>query len=155
MQAPLAEYRWPGHEPEAENVLPSQPQYWRKSRVQPRDFGAQTPGVLASQPCPSQTPDEQSSALKQGPPSACGAVGGAVGGVAVSGGLVGVVAGSVGVGASLIGGSDGGGVELGAERGPHAISNATISNSRIRMGASYTPHHGKQLWCAVSNHDLR
>ena len=97
--------------------------------------GAQMPGVSAPQPCPSHTPDAQSPAARHGPPSFCGAVGGAVGGAAGSTG-----AGSVGVAVSVGAGSAGGGVAVVVERGPQpAIRIATISNSRIFMAASYTP----------------
>ena len=35
-----------------------------------RDFAAHVPGVLSPQPCPSQTPDVHSSAVRHGEPSA-------------------------------------------------------------------------------------
>jgi hypothetical protein len=142
----LAANRRPGHDPEVENVLPSQPQYWRKSRVHARDLGAQTPGCASSQPCPSQTPDAQSPSFKHDAPSAaavpaCTGVDGAVGsaGVAVSVG----VAGSLGEGSGVDGGAvtvDGPVDDAGAL---HAIRNTAISNSRALMRASYTSLHGK------------
>ena len=110
-------------------MTPSHPQYSRKSRVQPRIFGAHTPGSLGPQPCPSQIPEAHSVAARHGPPSASapsGASGPSEGGA------------SVGVAVS-VGGDDvgGGGAEPGF--GAHATSVIAISNSRIRMGALYTP----------------
>ena len=105
--------------------------------MQPRSFLAHTPGDPASQPCPSQVPDAQSSFFWHCAPSAAAEVGAGVS--TGGGGGVGACV-SVGVGDSLAGGALGGGDEAGgAECGPpQAMSTTTISNSRICMAASYT-----------------
>ncbi len=70
-QAARALNRWPGQLPDAVNVLPSQPQYWRASRVQAREARAQVP-LPSPQPSPSQTPEVQSAAVEHFAPSAPG-----------------------------------------------------------------------------------
>jgi hypothetical protein len=87
-------------------------------------------------------PEAQSSFLRHDVPSApaapaCAGVLGVVGGDA---GSVGVAA-SPGDGSAAGGG--GGALTLVVERGPHAIRNTAISDSRILMRASYTSRHGK------------
>lgn len=122
-------------------MTPSQPQYARKSRVHARAFGMHVPGRCGSQPCPSHTPDAQSVPARQAAPSAaapaaCAGASCGAGSLAGPGSLGG--AGSVGVAGSVGAGSTGAGPTLDAERDPHPISTAAISNSRIRMPASYT-----------------
>jgi hypothetical protein len=86
-------------------------------------------------------PEAQSSFLRHVVPSAPAA--------AVCAGVVGAGvcgAGSVGVAVSPGDGSaagGGGALMLVVERGPHAIRNTAISDSRILMRASYTSRHGK------------
>lgn len=142
-------------------MTPSQPQYARRSRVHARAFGMHVPGRCGSQPCPSHTPDAQSVPARHAAPSAaapaacagpsCGA--GSLAGpgsVAGPGSLGG--AGSVGVAGSV-----GAGALFGAERGPHPISTAAISNSRIRMAASYTSREmmqsRREAMCATVRRD--
>ena len=67
--SPFLAYRAPGQVPDVRNVLPSQPQYGRRSRVQRRAFGMQVPGVSSPQPCPSHDPLAHSSLPRHAAPS--------------------------------------------------------------------------------------
>ena len=110
--------------------------------MQARLFGAQVPGVFASQPCPSHTPDAHAALSKHGLPSASGVDeddAGPLGPCVIGGGA------SIGVAVSPAGGGGGGAVcvvDDGPLRGVQPIRNTAISNSRIFMRASYTPRHG-------------
>jgi hypothetical protein len=77
---------------------------------------------------------------------------GGLGGVGSLGG-----AGSVGVAGSVGAGSAGAGALFAAERGPHPISTTAISNSRIRMAASYTSREmmqsRREAMCATVRRD--
>src|SRR5687768_2015507 len=103
-----AENRWPGQLPDVRKVLPSQPQYGRRSFVQPRAVGAHVPGLSSVQPSPSQVPDSHSLASKHEAPAGFALVDGGGGGV---GSVVG-------------GGGATGGGDAGAEHATTRTSNA-------------------------------
>jgi hypothetical protein len=67
------EKRAPGQDPDEKNVLPSHPQYGRRSRVQDRFFAAHRP-CLGPHPSPSHTPVSHSAAVVHRAPTAPSAV---------------------------------------------------------------------------------
>jgi hypothetical protein len=127
--------RRPGQFPEVWNVTPSHPQYGRRSLVHMRFVGMHVPGVLASQPSPSHTPEAHSVAARHWPPS-----GTRPAALPVAGSVVGAGGGE---------GSCVGAGCFGADEHADAISAMASMGKRIRGGyhrartAMLTRHHGR------------